>query len=38
MFISNRIMQTPHSPIRKLYSYSEKARERGIVVHNLNIG
>ena len=28
----------PASPIRKLVPYAEKAKERGTVVHHLNIG
>ena len=36
--ISNRAMNMPASPIRKLFPYSFRAKERGIKVYHLNIG
>lgn len=36
--ISNRAVNMPASPIRKLFVYSDKAKERGIKVYHLNIG
>ncbi|MCK4257271.1 pyridoxal phosphate-dependent aminotransferase, partial [candidate division WOR-3 bacterium] len=36
--ISKRAMNMPASPIRKLFPYSFKAKERGIKVYHLNIG
>lgn len=36
--ISKRAIDTPASPIRKLYSYASEAKERGIKVYHLNIG
>ena len=36
--ISNRGMQMPASPIRKLVPYAEAAKKRGIKVYHLNIG
>ena len=36
--ISSRGMQMPPSPIRKLTPFAEKAKEKGIYVHHLNIG
>ena len=36
--ISNRGLQMPQSPIRKLTPFAEKAKQKGIHVHHLNIG
>lgn len=36
--ISNRAIQMPASPIRKLVPYAEAAKKRGIKVYHLNIG
>lgn len=36
--ISNRGLQMPASPIRKLVPYAEAAKKRGIKVYHLNIG
>jgi len=36
--ISNRGIQIPQSPIRKLAPFAEEAKKRGIHVHHLNIG
>ncbi|OYD16291.1 aspartate aminotransferase [candidate division WOR-3 bacterium JGI_Cruoil_03_44_89] len=36
--ISKRAMVMPSSPIRKLFPYSDRAKERGIKVYHLNIG
>ena len=36
--ISNRGMQMPASPIRKLVPYAEAAKKKGIKVYHLNIG
>ena len=36
--ISNRGLSMPESPIRKLVSYAEKAKKRGVNVIHLNIG
>jgi aspartate aminotransferase len=36
--ISNRGLQMPQSPIRKLTPFAEKAKANGIHVHHLNIG
>jgi aspartate aminotransferase len=36
--ISNRGMQMPASPIRKLVPYAEAAKKRGTTVYHLNIG
>lgn len=36
--ISQRGLQMPASPIRKLVPFAEKAKEKGITVHHLNIG
>lgn len=36
--ISNRGLQMPQSPIRKLTPFAEKAKSKGIHVHHLNIG
>ncbi len=36
--ISNRGLQMPASPIRKLVPYAEAAKKRGTVVYHLNIG
>ena len=36
--ISNKAIQMPESPIRKLVPYSEKAKSKGINVYHLNIG
>ena len=36
--ISNRGIQMPASPIRKLVPFAEKAKSKGIHVHHLNIG
>jgi len=36
--ISNRGMQMPASPIRKLVPYAEAAKQKGIKVYHLNIG
>ncbi len=36
--ISKRAMNMPASPIRKLFPYSFRAKERGIKVYHLNIG
>ena len=36
--ISERAMQMPLSPIRKLVPYAEAAKQRGIHVFHLNIG
>lgn len=36
--ISNKGLQMPESPIRKLVPYAEKAKKKGIKVYHLNIG
>ena len=36
--LSNRGMEMPESPIRKLVPYAEAAKEKGRVVYHLNIG
>ncbi|MEA3503723.1 MAG: pyridoxal phosphate-dependent aminotransferase [Bacteroidota bacterium] len=36
--ISDRGLQMPESPIRKLVPYAEAAKKRGVKVHHLNIG
>src|ERR1700755_235721 len=36
--VSNRGLQMPASPIRKLVPYAEAARKKGIKVFHLNIG
>ncbi len=36
--ISNRGVQMPESPIRKLVPYADEAKKRGIKVYHLNIG
>ena len=36
--ISNRGLEMPESPIRKLVPYSEQAKQKGINVYHLNIG
>ena len=36
--ISNKAIQMPESPIRKLVPYAEKARAKGLSVYHLNIG
>ena len=36
--ISNRGLQMPASPIRKLVPYAEAAKKKGIKVFHLNIG
>lgn len=36
--ISNRAVQMPASPIRKLVRYAEAAKKQGKIVHHLNIG
>ncbi len=36
--VSNRGMQMPESPIRKLSSYADEAKKKGIKVYHLNIG
>lgn len=36
--ISNRVANTPSSPIRKLVPYAEAAKKRGVQVFHLNIG
>ncbi len=36
--ISNRGLQMPASPIRKLVPYAEAAKKKGIKVYHLNIG
>ncbi len=38
MSLSKRIRNMSYSPIRKLYPYGDKAKERGIEVLSLNIG
>lgn len=38
MSLSNRIRKMTYSPIRKLYPYGDKAKEKGIEVLSLNIG
>ena len=36
--ISNKAIEMPASPIRKLVPYSEKAKKEGKIVYHLNIG
>ena len=36
--ISNKGIQMPESPIRKLVPYAEDAKKRGVTVFHLNIG
>ena len=36
--ISNKGIQMPDSPIRKLVPYSEQAKSEGVHVYHLNIG
>ncbi|HQW83877.1 MAG TPA: pyridoxal phosphate-dependent aminotransferase, partial [Ferruginibacter sp.] len=36
--ISNRAVQMPASPIRKLVPFAEDAKKRGTKVYHLNIG
>lgn len=36
--VSNRGIEMPASPIRKLVPYAEAAKKKGITVHHLNIG
>ena len=36
--ISNRGLQMPSSPIRKLVPFAEAAKKKGVKVYHLNIG
>lgn len=38
MHISERGLQVPPSPIRKLVPFAEMAKDKGVTVHHLNIG
>jgi aspartate aminotransferase len=36
--LSNKAIEMPASPIRKLVPFAEKAKKKGLVVYHLNIG